>query len=160
MSGKNKEKSNEGKYDVYGSTGVIAKSNQFTYEKTQILVARVGANAGFTHLGVGKYDVSDNTLILDVIDDVNLYYIYYVLEMINLNRFSRGGGQPLITAGQLKDVVIMLPSLCEQNRIVNTLQNFKMMCSDLAEGLPAEIEARNKQYEYYRDKLLAFEMKK
>ncbi len=46
-----------------------------------------------------------------------------------------------------------------QSRIVNVLDNFDAICTDLSSGLPAEIEARQKQYEYYRDKLLSFEEK-
>lgn len=50
----------------------------------------------------------------------------------------------------------MLPSLDEQERIVTILDRFDSLCHNISEGLPAEIEARQKQYEYYRDKLLTF----
>ena len=49
-----------------------------------------------------------------------------------------------------------LPSLAEQEHIVAILDRFDALCNDLSSGLPAEIEARKKQYEYYRDKLLTF----
>ena len=52
----------------------------------------------------------------------------------------------------------MLPSIEEQNRIVSILDRFDSLCNDISVGLPAEIEARQKQYEYYRDKLLSFEL--
>ena len=51
---------------------------------------------------------------------------------------------------------IPVPSLSEQECIVSVLDRFNMLCNDLSSGLPAEIEARQKQYEYYRDKLLTF----
>lgn len=51
---------------------------------------------------------------------------------------------------------IPVPSLEEQTRIVSILDRFDTLCNDLTSGLPAEIEARRKQYEYYRDKLLTF----
>lgn len=50
----------------------------------------------------------------------------------------------------------MLPSLAEQERIVSILDKFDGLCNDLSSGLPAEIEMRQKQHEYYRDKLLSF----
>ena len=53
-------------------------------------------------------------------------------------------------------MVVSVPPLDVQNRSVNVLDNFEKICSDLNIGLPAEIEARQKQYEYYRDKLLTF----
>ena len=51
---------------------------------------------------------------------------------------------------------IPIPSLEVQKRLVEVLDNFDVICTDLSSGLPAEIEARQKQYEYYRDKLLTF----
>ena len=61
-----------------------------------------------------------------------------------------------ITATKLEEILIPLPSLEEQQRIVNILDRFDKLCNDISEGLPAEIEARQKQYEYYREKLLTF----
>lgn len=56
----------------------------------------------------------------------------------------------------LKEIVIPVPPLDEQEKIANILDKFKKLINDIEEGLPAEIEARQKQYEYYRDKLLNF----
>ena len=56
----------------------------------------------------------------------------------------------------LKNVKFDLPSIEEQEKIVRILDRFDQLCTDISEGLPAEIEARQKQYEYYRDKLLTF----
>ena len=61
-----------------------------------------------------------------------------------------------ITATKLEEILIPLPSLEEQQRIVDILDRFDKLCNDILEGLPAEIEARQKQYEYYREKLLTF----
>ena len=60
------------------------------------------------------------------------------------------------TISQIENTPVPLPPLDVQNRIVNVLDNFEKICSDLNIGLPAEIKARQKQYEYYRDKLLTF----
>ena len=54
-SGKNKERLDDGAFPVYGSTGIISKTNTSVYDWEQILVARVGANAGFVHLAEGQY---------------------------------------------------------------------------------------------------------
>ena len=56
----------------------------------------------------------------------------------------------------LNKIPIPLPAPAEQARIVSILDRFDALCNDLTSGLPAEIEARQKQYEYYRDKLLTF----
>lgn len=156
FSGKNKKRLDDGEFPVYGSTGIISTTDAAVYHKTQILIARVGANAGYVHIADGDYDVSDNTLIVDLKDDVNLRYIYYQLDAMNLNQYAKGGGQPLVTAGQMKEINIPMPSIERQNQIVEILDRFYRICTDISSGLPAEIDARQKQYEYYRDKLLTF----
>ena len=54
-------------------------------------------------------------------------------------------------------ILIPIPSLATQERIVDILDRFEALTTDLQEGLPAELEARRKQYEYYRERLLSFE---
>ena len=59
----------------------------------------------------------------------------------------------------MASIKISVPPLPVQQRIVEVLDNFDAICNDLTNGLPAEVEARRKQYEYYRDKLLTFKEK-
>ena len=66
-------------------------------------------------------------------------------------------GVPHVRGEALSNVMLFIPALQEQQRVVNILDRFDTLCNDLSAGLPAEIEARRKQYEYYRDKLLSFE---
>ena len=66
------------------------------------------------------------------------------------------GGIPQLTAPKLKNVKIPVPNIEEQQSIVDILDRFDSLCNDITTGLPAEIEARQKQYEFYRDKLLSF----
>lgn len=92
----------DGKYNLYGSTGVIGKTSSDTYKGKFILVARVGANAGLLTVTNGTFGVTDNTLIVCLKKIVNLDFIYYYLESLSLNKLVFGSGQPLITGGQLK----------------------------------------------------------
>ena len=156
-SGKCNSRNEDGFYPVYGSTGIIAKTDEYLYETEKILIARVGANAGYVHIANGKYNVTDNTLILDLKDNVDLRFMYYYLQNYNLNKLAKGGGQPLITGGQIKDLDICLPPIQEQKRISNILDKFDKLINDISEGIPSEIEFRRKQYEYYRNMLLSFE---
>ena len=155
-SGKNKSKSSIGTFPVYGSTGIIAFSDNYAYSETQILVARVGANAGYIHIATGKHDVSDNTLIINPQQWISLKFMFHILINLNLNRFTKGGGQPLITASDIKKLSIPIPPLSEQQRIASILDKFETLVNDLSQGLPAEIAAVQEQYEYYRNKLLTF----
>ena len=157
-SGKNRIKSNIGTYPVYGSTGIIAYCENLIYDTPQILIARVGANAGFVQIAVGKYDVSDNTLIVNIENENKYYfkYFYYLLSNMRLNRLSKGGGQPLITATDINKLLIPVPTLEAQQHIVSILDKFETLVNNLSQGLPAEIAAVQEQYEYYRNKLLTF----
>ena len=85
-------------------------------------------------------------------------YLYYVLKNMEseLNAMKRGAGVPHISGEMLNSIALPIPPIQEQRRIVAILDRFDTLCNDLSNGLPAEIEARRKQYEYYRDKLLSF----
>lgn len=67
-----------------------------------------------------------------------------------------GGTVKSIPMAEMRKLLIPVPSIDEQKRIVLLLSRFDTLCNDLKEGLPAEIEARQRQYEYYRDRLLTF----
>lgn len=119
-SGKNQNRFVNGIYPVYGSTGIIGFCNNNKYSGDAILVARVGANAGLVNKVAGKYDVSDNTLVIQS-DKCDIDYLSRLLAFRNLNQLIFGSGQPLITGGQLKALLIQLPSLTEQQRIAKAL---------------------------------------
>ena len=73
-------------------------------------------------------------------------------ELLSRKQGARGD----LNSSLILSLPIPLPSLEEQHRIVSILDRFDALCNDLTSGLPAEIAARQKQYEYYRDKLLTF----
>ena len=85
-------------------------------------------------------------------------YVFYCVcsqyeELVSRKEGARGD----LNSSRILSLEIPLPSLAEQKRIIGILDRFDALCNDLSTGLPAEIEARQKQYEYYRDKLLNFE---
>ncbi len=89
---------------------------------------------------------------------VNIKFIYYYL-INNVGYFQHIANNmqmPQISIPVTDKYKIPIPPLAEQERIVSILDRFDVLCNDLTSGLPAEIEARQKQYEYYRDKLLTF----
>jgi len=73
-----------------------------------------------------------------------------------VNRNQEGAGYPAISDAKVKSFKIPVPPLEEQERIVAILDKFDALVNDLSSGLPAEIKARRRQYEYYRDRLLSF----
>ena len=101
-----------------------------------------------------KYRPKDNRL-----DSTFLKYILLGEEFqTKLNSKATGGTVKGIKGSILHKLTIPLPSIEEQRKIVKILDRFNKLCNDISEGLPAEINARQKQYEYYRDKILTFKM--
>lgn len=69
---------------------------------------------------------------------------------------AEGGTVKSVAMAEMKKIKIPVPPLDEQRRIVSILDKFGALVSDISSGIPAEIAARRKQYEYYRDRLLSF----
>ena len=119
-SGRCKSHSPNGKYNLYGSTGIIGKTDEACYEGNLVLVARVGANAGSLQIINELCGITDNTLIIKP-KEVNAQYLYFFLQHFNLNRLIFGSGQPLITGGMLKKVKVSLGTVQEQNKLTKLL---------------------------------------
>lgn len=87
-------------------------------------------------------------------------FLFHVLkkQQAKLHSMKRGSGVPHINSKMLaNNVAIPVPLLEEQQHVISILDRFDKLTNDLSSGLPAEIEARRKQYEYYRDRLLSFD---
>ncbi|MDE7468941.1 MAG: restriction endonuclease subunit S, partial [Desulfovibrionaceae bacterium] len=95
--------------------------------------------------------------LLKVVDThTHIKFLYYYLTIVARLYVSSGMGNPKLMSNVIQKIKIPLPPLSEQERIVNILDKFDTLVNDISQGLPAEIEARQKQYEYYRNKLLTF----
>lgn len=120
----------EGKFPVYGSTGQLGFTDDFTHDGNFILVARVGANAGQLNCVTGKFGVTDNTLVIELENQDEFTFYFYLLQSINLNRFIFGSGQPLITGGMLKNLNILQPETGDERaKVANFLYSIdKRIC--------------------------------
>ena len=124
-----------------------------------VIVAISGATAGRCAINKIPLTTNQHCLNLEVDPEMALYrYVYYCIcakqeELLAKKEGARGD----LNSTRILSLQIDLPALEEQKRIVSILDRFDTICNDLTSGLPAEIEARQKQYEYYRDKLLTFE---
>lgn len=110
-------------YNVYGANGIIGKYNQFTYEKSKVIISCRGAASGVMHKTKPFSFVSSNSIVLDEISDnlLNLDFINYMMTSVNKSDVITGTAQPQITIQLLKDLQISLPPLAEQERIVAKL---------------------------------------
>jgi type I restriction enzyme S subunit len=132
--------------------------NQANHDGEIVVIARSGASAGFVSYWNEPIYVTDGFGYEAKGDYTFPKYLYYVLKNIesSLNSMKRGAGVPHVSGEMLGQIKLPVPPISEQRRIVSILDRFDRLCNDLTNGLPAEISARQKQYEYYRDKLLTF----
>jgi len=109
-------------------------------------------------LGEAEVAVSGHTAIIHHHQNAKYlsYFFHTTMFFVQKRMLAHGTKVIEVTPSQLYNIVIPLPPLEEQKRIVSILDRFDALCNDITSGLPAEIKARKKQYEYYRDKLLAF----
>ena len=108
-----------------------------------------------------KWNVKEGVYVLTV--DANIvnqrFLIYYFHSTDAINQFTQaaeGGTVKSISMEKFKKILITIPPIAEQERIVAILDKFNALVNDISIGLPAELEERRKQYEYYRDRLLTF----
>ena len=126
----------------------------------EIIINNIGAGVGTTFLCpcLDTYmSLAPNSIMVKT--NNNKFYYYWLNSKESQNAIRKivsQGSLPKFNKTGFRSIRLPVPPLDVQNRIVNVLDNFEKICSDLNIGLPAEIEARQKQYECYRDKLLTF----
>ena len=140
-------------YGANGLRGYVEKPNE---EGDKSIIGRQGALCGNVCYATGKYYATEHAVVVTDKGHFNSRYLFHALTHANLNQYKTAGAQPGLSVAKLNDVIIAVPDKKIQDKIANVLDNFESICTDLNIGLPAEIEARQKQYEYYRDKLLSF----
>lgn len=133
------------------------------FEKNDILFAITGEKVeeiskSCAYIGEEKCLAGGDIVVMK--HNQNVKYLSYALSTFSACKQKSSGKvkSKVVHSSipELKKIKIPLPPLEEQERIVNILDRFDALCNDLTCGLPAEIEARRKQYAYYRDKLLTF----
>ena len=151
----------EGKYPFYVRSQEPLRKNEYEYDETAIITAGDGVGVGKVfHYVEGKYALHQRAyrIHINTSDVLPRYYFHYMrsafLPYIQKTMFQ--GSVASIRRPMLNQFPVPIPSMDVQKRLVNVLDNFEVICTDLNIGLPAEIEARKKQYEYYRDLLLTF----
>ena len=131
-------------------------------QKNDVYMVKSGSTTGkvaFVDTDI-RFNIWSPLAAMRVNEKNSARFLFYLLQTERVQKQvkakSSHGSQPNLGMRELEQFEVDIPPLDVQNRIVNVLDNFEKICSDLNIGLPAEIEARQKQYEYYRDKLLTF----
>ena len=154
--------SSDGRYKVFhGGIEPIGRYDECNREANTTMVINVGASAGTVGFSKDMFWSSDGCFCLSHTPLFSGRYLYYYLQTREPYLMSRvrRAGIPTLDGKILEELIIPVPPVNEQNRIVSILDRFDTLTTDLSQGLPAEIEKRRQQYEYYRDKLLTFKQK-
>lgn len=155
--GKDWKELGRGTVPVYGSGGEMGEFvDQFSYDKPTVLIPRKGSISNLFYLDKPFWNV--DTIYYTEIDRGQIIpkYLYYFMKTLDLKNMATNPTRPSLTQSIIDKIKLPVPSLQIQERIVEVLDNFDAVCNDLNIGLPKEIELRQKQYEYFRDKLLTF----
>jgi len=144
-------------YPIYSNgsndNALYGFTNNYKVEKDAVTISARGT-IGYHTVRKGKFTPIVRLITLIPNNFINIKFLNYILDITIIG--SSGGSIPQLTVPDVKKISIPIPPLSEQERIVSILDKFDALVNDISIGLPAEIEARRKQYEYYRDKLLTF----
>ena len=131
-----RSKQNEKKYDYYGATGVIDKVDSYIFSEKLLLVGEDGANLlskikPNAFFAEGKYWVNNHVHILDATDKSLLDYVIVVINSISLDNYITGSAQPKLSQERLNKILLPLPPLSEQRRIVEKIEELLALVDDL-----------------------------
>ena len=148
-----------GDYPYYGANGIQDYVNGYLFDGEYLLIGEDGSvmnkdSSPVLHFVSGKFWANNHAHIIQSKNN-NLRFLYYALQCCNIFNLVKGT-PPKLNQENLKTIQIPLPPLAVQEEIVSILDKFDSLTNDLVNGIPAEIEARKKQYEYYRERLLDF----
>ncbi|MGN8380551.1 restriction endonuclease subunit S, partial [Helicobacter pylori] len=155
-----KNKRKPGIYPYYGANGIQDYIDSYIFDGDFVLVGEDGSvinkdNTPVVNWASGKIWVNNHAHVLQTKNELKLKFLYFYLQTIDVSYYV-AGTPPKINQENLKKITIPIPPLEIQQEIVTILDQFSALTTDLQAGIPAEIKARKKQYEYYREKLLAF----
>lgn len=159
------EELENGKYPFFVRSPIVRYKNDYEYDEKAIITSGDGVGVGkIFHLINGKYALHQRAYRIHITNvEFKTEFIYYYMKAKFYKYIKEKSFHSSVTSirrPMLEDFFIPKISIEEQERIVKILDKFEKICNDILERLPVEIDARRKQYEYYRDKLLAFEEEK
>lgn len=153
---------NKGVFPVYSSqtanSGEIGKISTFDFDGEYITWTTDGANAGTVFYRKGKFSITNVCGLVDIQNDKLLTkFVYYYLTITTKKYVSSGMGNPKLMSNVMAKIKVPIPPLKIQEEIVQILDKFTEYVTELTAELTAELTDRQKQYSFYRDKLLSFE---
>lgn len=150
------EPTEEKPYPCYGGNGLRGYVSSYNYDESVIFVGRQGALCGNVHRAEGKTYATEHAVVVTPKVAVDMSWAFHKLTEMDLNQYKTKSAQPGLAVGRVKQVEAQYVPVDDQRRDGEVLDKLDALVNDISIGLPAELTARRKQYEYYRDHLLSF----
>ncbi|WP_276679603.1 restriction endonuclease subunit S [Thalassolituus oleivorans] len=136
-----------GEYDYYGASGVIDNINDFLFDKPLLLIGEDGANlinrsTPIAFIARGKYWVNNHAHVIDGISEQFLIYISMYINSISLESYVTGTAQPKMNQAKMNSIVLIIPPLKEQQRIISKVDELFALCDQLKARLQAASETQ------------------
>lgn len=143
-------------YAVWGNgKEIYGYSGTYRIDKDSVVISSIGANTGTVYFRRAFFTpIIRLKVVIPKDDSLDIRYLFHALSVTGIK--SKSSSVPNMNANEIKKIKIPLPELHVQKRIATILDCYDMLCDDISDRLPAEIEARQLQYAYYRDTLLDF----
>ena len=150
-----------GSIPYYGASGIVDYVKDYIFDGDFLLISEDGANLLARNTPIafsisGKSWVNNHAHVIKFDSYAERRYVEYYLNSIDLSPYISGAAQPKLNKKNLESIRIPNPSPEDKERIVSILDKFDALTNSINEGLPREIELRQKQYEHYRDLLFSF----
>ena len=123
-------------YDYYGASGIIDKVDQYLFDRPLMLIGEDGANLlartkPIAFIARGKYWVNNHAHVIDFPNGIDMKYMTFYMNAINLAAYVTGTAQPKMNQARMNSILIAIPPLAEQHRIVAKLEELLPLCQHL-----------------------------
>ena len=118
---------NKGLYPCFGGNGIRGYAADYTHDGEFPLIGRQGALCGNVNLASGKFHATEHAVVVQPKTEMNVHWLYYALNAMNLGQYATGAAQPGLAVSKLETLSIEIPNISEQNKIAQTLYKVEQL---------------------------------
>ena len=118
---------NKGLYPCFGGNGIRGYVADYTHDGEFPLIGRQGALCGNVNLAFGKFHATEHAVVVQPKIEMNVHWLYYALNAMNLGQYATGAAQPGLAVSKLETLSIEIPNISEQNKIAQTLYKVEQL---------------------------------